>query len=341
MKNALTIFTRIVSVTFILIILVIIYYLIWPPVLRVNPESYGKFNRKRNGLWLAHTWLAEKHTESEIKTLFDRLARRDIRFLYPHLCPMDEAGHLPKYSRAGAKKFVKIAHQHNPPFKVLPWVGGSQAKTVDLYSEVQRKTFVKDLSILIRKSGADGVHINIEPLHNYDLPFIKWLGSIKGSIGRGKMLSVAAYPPLAHPISSAQIYWDSDYYLEIAKYADQFVVMTYDTTKRTRRSYIYLVKRWTKYLLKTPWGAGSSFLMGIPTYENYEPVPFFHRSDIENIENALSGVMLALEEAKNLNSFDGVAIYANWETDETEWGKYSEMWLGNRLIGDPTKRRDE
>jgi hypothetical protein len=51
-----------------------------------------------------------------------------------------------------------------------------------------------------------------------------------------------------------------------------------------------------------------------------------HRRDVETPENALAGVVAGLRGLGAGGTFEGVAIYAEWTTDEAEWRAYERGW---------------
>jgi hypothetical protein len=49
---------------------------------------------------------------------------------------------------------------------------------------------------------------------------------------------------------------------------------------------------------------------------------------VETPEHALPGVVAGLRGAGGGGTFAGVAIYAEWTTDESEWRTYDRLWRG-------------
>ena len=60
-------------------------------------------------------------------------------------------------------------------------------------------------------------------------------------------------------------------------------------------------------------GSDARVLMGVPTYETFG---FMHRRGVETPENALVGVVAGLRGLGAGGTFEGVALYAEWTTDE-------------------------
>ncbi len=66
-------------------------------------------------------------------------------------------------------------------------------------------------------------------------------------------------------------------------------------------------------------------LIGVPSYED---APGTSDPQVENITNATLGVRSALEDlGGGSDSFQGIAIYANWVTDASEWQELRNTWF--------------
>jgi len=66
-------------------------------------------------------------------------------------------------------------------------------------------------------------------------------------------------------------------------------------------------------------------VVGVPTYDQ---ASFMHRPGVETPENALLGVVAGLRGLGGGGTFEGVALYAEWTTDEREWAVYERVWRG-------------
>lgn len=114
----------------ILLIGPLLAYAVWSPGVETTD---GRFDRGRNGLWLAHGWLGgtdwfvrnDKPREPfESPAALDRLGRtcreNGVAFVYPHLCPADAAGSLPECDPVKLDRLAEAL----PGVAILPWVGG-------------------------------------------------------------------------------------------------------------------------------------------------------------------------------------------------------------------------
>jgi hypothetical protein len=121
-------------------------------------------------------------------------------------------------------------------------------------------------------------------------------------------------------------FWTPAYYARVGELADQIVVMAYDTGIPTpalyRRYLAYSASRVARSLGPR---SRARVLMGVPTYD---ASGIMHRAGVENPENALPGIVAGLRGLGAGGTFEGVALYAEWTTDEDEWDTYDRLWRG-------------
>ncbi len=304
-------------------------YLAWAPVGDPTPHP---FNQDRNAVWLEHRWLEREHPPEASDALFAALGRRGIRYVFPHLIPFTSAGRLPPHSREQMRSFLASARRVAPEIRVLPWVGGlrvgyrrQRPGSVDLADLVQRQRIVAECRGLIDE-GFDGIHLNVEPVNDGNVEFLSLLRALRTAVGPDRVLSISAIRPgpLALPLAP-NFLWTLDYYGRVASVVDQLVVMAYDTGLPTpalyRRYVAYAASRSTRVLA----GSRARVLMGIPTYDE---TGFMHRASVESPENAILGIVAGLRGAGGGGTFEGVALYAEWTTDQVEWAVYERRWRG-------------
>jgi hypothetical protein len=292
------------------------------------------FNHDRNAVWLEHRWLERVHSADEMEVLFRGLAERGVIYVYPHLIPFNPAGRLPVHSREQMRAFLATARRVAPDMKVLPWVGGlrigyrrTRPGTLDLADLGQRQRMVAECRGLVDE-GFDGIHLNVEPVDDGNVEFLALLLALRTAVGPGRVLSLSATrpAPLAVPLAP-HFFWSPEYYARVAGLADQLVIMAYDTALPTSALY----QRYVSYAassVTTALGASRSrarVLMGIPTYRE---TGFMHRAGVETPENALLGVVAGLRGVGGGGTFEGVALYAEWTTDEKDWAVYERVWRG-------------
>jgi len=291
------------------------------------------FNQNRNAVWLEHRWLEKPHSVEEMEQLFRFLDHHGVVYAYPHLIPFDSAGRLPLHNREQMRAFLATARQVAPNMKVLPWVGGlrvgykrSRPGTIDLADLGQRQRMVAECRGLMDE-GFDGIHVNVEPVANGDDDYLALLRALRAAVGTGILSLSATRPGPMAPAFAPNFFWTADYYARIASIADQIVIMSYDTGLPTaglyQRYLAYAAAASAGRLLRSK--SRARVLMGVPTYDESG---LMHRASVETTENALRGVIAGLRGLGAGGTFEGVALYAEWTTDDEEWAVYERLWRG-------------
>jgi hypothetical protein len=309
------------------------YYAAQPPPADRQPHP---FNQDRNAVWLEHRWLEKTQPAPAMDSLFTMLAMRGVRYVYPHITPFDREGRLPPHSRDQMRAFLAAARRGAPGMKVLPWIGGVRVGykrmrpgTVDLTNIGQRQRIVAECRGLIDE-GFDGVHLNIEPLDDGNVEFLALLNAVRTAIGDTSVLSISAIRPgpIAVPMARNFI-WTADYYRRLATAVDQIVIMVYDTglpTSALYQRYVAYAARFMTSTLGTH--RETTVLLGVPSYDE---TGIMHRAGVETLENALLGAVYGLRGGgAEGGTFEGIAIYAEWTTDDPEWAVYEDVWRGRR-----------
>ncbi len=290
------------------------------------------FNQDRNATWLEHRWLEKPHPVAEMEALFTALDGHGISYVFPHIIPFNGTGRLPVHDREQMRLFLATARRVAPRVRVVPWVGGLRSGykrqrpgTIELANLAQRQRIVAECRGLIDE-GFDGVHLNIEPIDDGNDDYLALLAALRLAVGEEHILSVSATRPgLVAPPFARNFFWTPDYYRRVARSADQLVVMAYDTALPTVPLYRrYLA--WSSELVANTLHEGRArVLIGVPTYD---ATGLMHRPGIETIDNALLGVVQGLRGVGTGGTFEGVALYAEWTTDEAEWAIYEKRWRG-------------
>jgi hypothetical protein len=293
------------------------------------------FNQDRNAAWLEHRWLERDHDADEVDALVRGLHAHGIHYVYPHLIPFNAAGRLPVHSREQMRRFLSAARSAAPDMKVLPWVGGvrvgykrTRPGTVDLGDLGQRQRIVAECRGLMDE-GFDGIHVNIEPIDEGNVEFLALLRALRTAVGPSGILSLSAIRPGPFALPMAPNFlWTTDYYLRVGAVADQIVVMGYDTALPTpslyRRYMAYAASSVTSALLASR--SRARVLVGVPTYDD---TGLMHRAAVENLDNAIPGLVAGLRGLGAGGTFEGVALYAEWTTDDAEWTTYERLWRGH------------
>ncbi len=290
------------------------------------------FNHDRNAVWIEHRWLERPHSSTEMERFFRRLHRRGVVYVYPHVIPFDAEGSLPQHDREQMRAFIAAARSVSPDLRLLPWVGGlrlgyerQRAGTLQLADLNQRQRIVAEVRGLIDE-GFDGIHLNVEPIDDGNVEFLALLRALRTAIGSGQVFSIAAIrpAPLGLPVAP-NFAWSPGYYARVSRLVDQMVIMSYDTALPTPALYRRYV-RWAAASVSgalSRSGSEARVLMGVPTYDSYG---LMHREGVETPENALLGVVAGLRGLGARGTFEGVALYADWTTDEGDWTVYERLW---------------
>jgi hypothetical protein len=299
----------------------------------VDPSPHP-LNHDRNAVWLEHRWLERPHSPEEMETLLAGLQKRGIGYVFPHLIPFSAEGQLPPHNRDQMRAFLAAARRVAPEMKVLPWIGGVRAGykrmrpgTIRLDDLGQRQRIVAECRGLMDE-GFDGVHLNIEPMDEGNVDFLALLRALRTAVGDGKLLSVSAIRPAPFALPMAPNFlWTSAYYTRVASLVDQIVIMAYDTALPLPRLYRRYVAWAAAHVTADLADAHvrARVLMGIPTYDE---TGLMHRGSVETTENALLGTVAGLRGLGRGGTFEGVALYAEWTTDEGEWAAYERIWRG-------------
>jgi hypothetical protein len=307
---------------------IVLAWLAWSPA---GDFGVHPFNQDRNAVWLEHRWLEKEHSRAEMHELLASLSRHGVVYVYPHLIPFNAAGGLPVHSREQMRQFLAVAREAAPGLKVLPWVGGlrvgyrrQRAGSIDLGDLGQRQRIVAECRGLMDE-GFDGIHVNVEPVDDGNVEFLSLLRALRTAIGPDRLLSLSAIRPGPVRLPFAPNFlWTRAYYARIAEVADQIVIMAYDTALPTpslyRRYLSYVAITVTSRLLSN---GRTRVLVGIPTYDE---TGLMHRREVETPENALVGLVAGLRGLGAGGTFEGVALYAEWTTDDTEWAVYDRIW---------------
>ena len=312
--------------------LLFIAYTLWSPSTKITD---GRFDLHRNAIWLQHGWLGDDawfarnnrdktkfRSDEKINELLDKLQSHHFVYLYPHLCPSSSTGNIASVNPEQTNRFLTLASFSSHDFKVLPWIGGILNVHCYVSSSKWRKNFVNSSVKLLRDYPMlAGLHINIEPLPTGDPNFLLLLEELKAAMPNDKTLSVAAYPPPTFWHPHPDLHWNQEYYLKIAKRADQIVPMMYDTSIRTTKIYQHVIAAWTRQVIYWTHNTKNEILLGVPAYDDASAS--YHNPKIENIANSIRAINTSLQDDKlPLTYYAGIALYCEWEMTPEKWDTY-------------------
>ena len=190
---------------------------------------------------------------------------------------------------------------------------------------------------VVNELGYDGVFLNIEPVWDGDEAFLSLLRKVRTSVGENTPVSVAVPPDWSPedadipvpPLIVPGTVWSREYKQSVALLTNQMAIMAYNSGLSEADDYV----EWMAYQVETfaeavgELGEGTNVIIGIPTYDAEPPG---HDPAVENVLSALQGYSLGLAQAGEDAAFvQGIAVYADWETDETEWAQFGAWVAGN------------
>lgn len=331
---------RLIFSYFLILMTGAICYLLWSPGKSVTD---GRHNLQQNGIWLSHGWLGDdlwftRHqkldqkpnyrSEFAIEKMLVELGEYDITDLYPHLAPTDASGHLLKVDPKQTRQFLSATQKQN--MRVLPWIGGVFELHCFPANPNWRKSFIKDATnLLTTYPSLAGIHLNVEPWPSGNKDLLTLLDEFNQVLPENKILSIAAYPPPTRWQPNLQVHWEQAYFKQVAKRADQMVVMMYDTGLKTPKLYEQLMRSWTQEIIT--WSSPTPTLLGVPAYN--DAGVDWHHPDTENLTHSLRGIHAGLLQwaGKIPEHYNGIAVYCHWEMTAKKWRVLKENF-NNKVV---------
>jgi hypothetical protein len=311
----------------VLVALLLLIHAIWSPGLDVTD---GRHDLSRNAMWLQHSWIGADswftdndrewkkplfRSDAKVRELASLCAENGVRDVFPHLCPTQADGSIMPVNDAQLDRFL----DHAPQLRVLPWIGGPLDSDVTPDNAQRNAKFMASVTALLKKHPRlAGVHLNVEPWPSGNATMLRFLEALRKALPKGKILSVAAYPPPSRLHPFPEIHWEEAYFRQVAARCDQMVVMMYDTSLQDPKMFQWLYAQWTKGVLRWTQGLKTEILFGLATYDDADSG--YHNPRAENLESSLRGLHRGLASFSTLPSqYTGAAIYSEWETDANEW----------------------
>lgn len=303
-----------------------------------------------NGLWLGTELTYGLDEDTTVEELVQQLREHQIGTVYAWVSWLKEDGMWGGW-RDGTNEFTEMQptvmafveefKELYPESVLYGWV--SLPANIHDMGDADVRSEVADFSRrVINEMKFDGVFLNIEPVWNNDTTFLTLLGQVRETLGPDALISVAI-PPDWSPINATipvppliqpGTVWDTRYKQSVALLVDELAVMAYNSGLSRAADYsewvAYQVETYAAAVaaLDTGAGAGAHVMVGIPTYEAEPPG---HDPLVENIASAAQGVRLGLQQAgDDARYVQGVAIYAAWETDASEWLQFRQSWVNAR-----------
>ncbi len=302
----------------------------------------GAASTPPNALWLGTEWTYETRTDEEIAALVQKLREHQIGTVYAYVTYLQFNGTWRNEDKfENVKTFARQFKAAYPEAQLEGLIGVpvSDAAHPPRLSDVNLQQQVADLAkTLVTDHEFDGIFLDAETIWDGDQDFLALLRAIRAAIGIDVSLSAAippdwspananiALPPLIEPGTE----WQKEYKQSVALLVDHLAIMAYMSSLTTPENYAdwvaYQVKAYALAIAELD--TETDLLIGIPTFDAEPPG---HDPAIENINSAVEGVRRGLDQAGDSARYvSGLAIYADWTTDDTEWADWRTAWLGNK-----------
>jgi hypothetical protein len=289
-----------------------------------------------SAVWLGQAWAGETHSAAQYRALADELSSARIGDVFVHVGPLDGDGTIPPERYRNGHALLVSLHRLEPRLRVQAWVGQLVAPDGPLQlEEPSVRARIEATASQLLGVGFDGIHYDLEPIISGNSSFVALLDATSALTRKDhRLLSVSAPPSDPTPvgflidrIDSGYRPWTLDYYRTVAARVNQIAVLTYGHGFPTDWAYGSYVRAVTHQLLSAI-PRGPTILIGLPTYDVVDWGVFHHA---ETLQAGLRGIREAVASLpRDEAARAGVAIYAEWTTDQAEWRTFREGWLPAR-----------
>lgn len=301
-----------------------------------------------NAIWLGAEWTHEARPADQMARLVGRLHENNIGTVYARVSWLRDdltwAGHAEQNDgfdavRESVQRFAVQFKTMYPEVTLYGWVDFPVNRGPQGYrlNDPAAQAAVADFSLVIlTELGFDGVFLNVSPVlePNAD-DFVGLLQRIKLKVGDNGPVAVAVppdYTPAAENVPQSPLYapgtaWSKQFKQRVALLTDEIALTPYSTGLNDRLAYVdwlaYQVESYARAVAELDTSA--QIVVGIPTYDSDPPL---QNASVENISAALEGVEKGMELAGGASQYvGGVALFAEWTTDDTEWRLFNQLWI--------------
>ena len=274
---------------YLIVLFVSFYYLM---TLNSEVESVNYIKRSSNG-FVVNIWIHEKD--------FDRLKDNGIKYLFVDVGDTGMDGRLfDSTNEIGnfLDEIKKYEEENNYDFILLPY---SEVNTYDYnFNRDFQDNLIEDYVGLVER-GFDGIYVDVEPIRDKE-DYIEFLDRV-----RNEFSFVGVYSGSVGNNLENEWEWNLDFYKEVCNRVDLIFVPGYDTDLKNKEEYVDYIKMEVRELSNLE--LNCDLMLGVPT----------HKSDVENLNNALEGYSI------EGNRFIGVGVFAEWTTSNSEWGVFERF----------------
>jgi hypothetical protein len=276
-----------------------------------------------DGRW----WNGRERSGAAIAALARDLAARGVLWVFPRAGTLWPSGGAPHATQA-APTFVRRIKAAHPALRVLPWVVGYTHRHLGRGPLWITRT-ARALARLLDQSGADGVHLDIEP------PFGSF-GQIPGarvaslaralrSLRPGALISFALHPVATRSFPRGLRPHNVRPLLEVA---DQVVVMMYDTGIRDAKRFARAVQEQVERLGTVARGTAARLWMGAAAYPAHRSRRFrtLHDPTVERAGPTSRALREALAIAADRSRWAGIGLFAHYSASTADWDELRKAW---------------
>ena len=270
-----------------------------PPLQSYPPVHAGGLN----SMYLPHGYFIIWKSDSFIRHEVLKLKELNVKYQYANLAMFNMNGHIPDVQYNQLAHWVRVSKVTDPNQLVIAHVNGHRDPHV-WNTNIHSAMAYTCLNIL-HNTGVDGFHFDFEPPRS-DPEMGLFLEKVRSVVGESVYLSVAG--------SGAPFRWSADHIRLVAKYVDAVCPMLYDnsqaiTTVSGYKAWVRDAVLYYQAVYKSPESrVGVEVHPILPAYQANN----WHDPLVENMENAISGVMMALSKGARV---DGIGVW--WWFDMT------------------------
>lgn len=289
-----------------------------------------------NAAWLSVDWTSRSFSDEQISSLAVQARQRKLAYLYPFTTYLQQDGTFSAPESQSAD-FVKKYKQINPDTRLLAWIGVPLLNShsygvqgwVDLTQPAIRRQITAYAARLVKDTGFDGIHIDVETIWNDDQAFLTLLDEMRAAIGPGALLSLATPhwmpPPLDRLPWVSTLRWSGAYYRDVALRSDQLVLMGYDSWVPVEALYRLWLREQVRGIDLALRGTPAQFIVGISVSRE---ISRSHIARVETLAAGLAGTCAAIsDKASQVGQPAGVALYASWAAADADWQLW-DAWVG-------------
>lgn len=294
---------------------------------RVGGKSYHK---DEDGIWLRYKWYFGERSPAEVRAMAKRLRNHGIKDAYFHVRYTMKDGTLRFKYPEEARTLNTVFRSVYPGGRRIAWFfcGNDRIDdNVDISDPAVRKNMVAEAVWLVKEAGFDGIQWDYEICETGNPHFLSLLKETRAELP-GVWIGICSPVWLPDPLTNQGYGWTEEYFGEVAKLCDQVAVMAYDTGMYMPRHYAWLMGQQAIRVTRSVYAANPKckVVVGVPTYMAGSKS---HHAHAENLKMAIKGVREGLDSGKaELKAFAGIAMFADYTTDESEWRTYRKLWVG-------------